>query len=95
MAKQILDALKYLHTNNIVHRDVKTLNIFMAEDGSLLLGDLGVSKILKNDLGLYSRVGTPLYLPPEIIKYEKYDYKADIWGLGCVMYLLATLNHPF
>ena len=95
MGKQMLEALKYLHANNIVHRDVKTLNIFMGEDGSLLLGDLGVSKILKNDLGLYSRVGTPLYLAPEIIKYEKYDYKADIWGLGCVLYLLATLNHPF
>lgn len=64
MAKQMLDALKYLHANNIVHRDVKTLNIFMGDDGSLLLGDLGVSKILKNDLGLYSRVGTPLYLAP-------------------------------
>ena len=59
------------------------------------LGDLGVSKILKNDGGLYSRVGTPLYLAPEIIKYEKYDYKADIWGLGCVCYQLATMNHPF
>lgn len=67
----------------------------MGEDGSLLLGDLGVSKILKNDMGLYSRVGTPLYLAPEIIKYEKYDYKADVWGLGCVLYLLATLSHPF
>ena len=64
MAKQMLNALKYLHSNSIVHRDVKTLNIFMGEDGSLLLGDLGVSKILKNDLGLYSRVGTPLYLAP-------------------------------
>lgn len=59
------------------------------------LGDLGVSKILKADNGLYSRVGTPLYLAPEIIKYEKYDYKADIWGLGCVCYQLAGLTHPF
>ena len=59
------------------------------------IGDLGVSKIIKSDLGLYSRVGTPLYLPPEIIKYEKYDFKADVWGLGCVSYLLATLTHPF
>jgi NIMA (never in mitosis gene a)-related kinase len=59
------------------------------------LGDLGVSKIIRNDAGLYSRVGTPLYLAPEIIKYEKYDYKADIWGLGCVVYQLAALCHPF
>ena len=57
------------------------------------LGDLGVSKILKNDGGLYSRVGTPLYLAPEIIKYKKYDYKADIWGLGCVCYQLVAMCH--
>lgn len=56
---------------------------------------MGVSKILKPDIGLYSRVGTPLYLAPEIIKYEKYDFKADVWGLGCVSYLMATLAHPF
>lgn len=56
---------------------------------------MGVSKILKADAGLYSRVGTPLYLAPEIIKNEKYDYKADIWGLGCVCYHLAALAHPF
>lgn len=59
------------------------------------VGDLGVSKIMKNDMGLYSRVGTPLYLAPEIIKYEKYDYKADIWGFGCVLYLITSLTHPF
>jgi serine/threonine protein kinase len=59
------------------------------------LGDLGVSKILKADCGLYSRVGTPLYLAPEIIRSEKYDHKADIWGLGCVCYQLAALEHPF
>ena len=59
------------------------------------VGDLGVSKIIKTDLGLYSRVGTPLYLAPEIIKYEKYDFKADVWGLGCVLYILSALVHPF
>ncbi len=54
-----------------------------------------MSKIIKNDMGLYSRVGTPLYLAPEIIKYEKYDYKADIWGFGCVIYITTALCHPF
>lgn len=46
-------------------------------------------------MGLYSRVGTPLYLAPEIIKYEKYDYKADVWGFGCVIYIMSALSHPF
>lgn len=64
MARQLLDALNYLHENKIVHRDFKTLNIFMGEKNRLMVGDLGVSKIIKADLGLYSRVGTPLYLAP-------------------------------
>lgn len=54
-----------------------------------------MSKIIKPDAGLFSRVGTPLYLAPEIIKNEKYDFKADIWGLGCVCYQIASLTHPF
>jgi serine/threonine protein kinase len=51
--------------------------------------------MVENELALYSRVGTPLYLAPEIIKYEKYDFKADVWGAGCIAYILATLTHPF
>lgn len=64
MARQLAEALRYLHSKNVVHRDFKTLNIFIGEKNNLLVGDLGVSKIIKNDMGLYSRVGTPLYLAP-------------------------------
>lgn len=95
MLQQILSALAYLHDNKIIHRDVKTLNVMLNASNALKLGDLGVSKFVQTDPALYSRVGTPLYLAPEIIKYEKYDYKADIWGAGIITYVLSTFNHPF
>ena len=59
------------------------------------IGDLGVSRLLGRDSNLQSRVGTPLYLAPELIRQEPYSYQVDIWSLGCVMYTLAALEAPF
>ena len=88
--------MEYLHNNNIIHRDIKLLNIFLTKDKVIKIGDLGMAKIITNKvINLYSRVGTPLYLPPELIKKENYDFKADIWSLGCSIYQLASLKPPF
>lgn len=68
MAKELGSALQQIHENNIIHRDIKTLNIFLSKDRHIKLGDLGVSKIFNSEIALQgTRVGTPLYLAPELV----------------------------
>jgi len=93
---QITFALQYLHKKSILHRDLKTQNIFMAKNGMLKLGDFGISRTLshENDFAT-TGIGTPQYLSPEIVRQQKYDYKSDIWSLGCVLYEMCALRPAF
>ena len=86
--------LKALHDRNILHRDLKSANVFIQLDGLTKLGDLNVSKIAQDGL-LHTQTGTPYYASPEVWKDQPYDYKSDIWSLGCVLYEMTTLNPPF
>ena len=95
VAIQTLLGLEYLHSKQIIHRDMKLLNLFMSKDKKIKIGDMGMSKLVKEDEMNISRVGTPLYLAPELIKKEKYDYKIDIWSFGCSLYHLAKTSPPF
>ena len=95
IAYQCLLGLEYLHSNQIIHRDIKLLNIFMSKNKIVKIGDMGMSKILDKKEMKLSRVGTPLFLAPELILKEKYDFKADIWSLGCSIYHLAKTIPPF
>ena len=92
---EILTGLEYLHSNNIIHRDIKCLNLFLSKDHHVKIGDLGVSTISALGGMHCTRVGTPLYLSPELIKQIPYDYKTDIWSFGCSLYHLASLEPPF
>ena len=93
---EILSGVQYLHQNNIIHRDIKCLNLFIGKDNLIKIGDMGVSKLVSNMNVLHcSKVGTPLYLAPELIKQIPYDFKVDMWSIGCSIYHIASLEPPF
>lgn len=86
--------IQYLHTRKILHRDLKTINLFLTKSGKLKIGDLGVAKEVKES-HTHTVVGTPYYLSPELWEEKPYNNKSDIWSLGCILYELCTLKHPF
>eukprot|EP00960_Hanusia_phi_P037288 752844-Hanusia_phi.AAC.3 len=89
-------ALHHLHSNRIIHRDIKIVNVFLDHNNTIKLGDLGVSRVLEGEEEMaQSRVGTPLYLAPELIRRQPYHFKADVWALGVLMYTMAALRGPF
>ena len=91
---QMVNGLKQLHEKNIIHRDLKSANIFLMKNGICKLGDLNVSKIAKCGL-LKTQTGTPYFASPEIWTDHPYDIKSDIWSLGCILYQMTTLKMPF
>jgi serine/threonine protein kinase len=91
---QLVKGLKSLHELNILHRDIKSANVFLFKDGHVKLGDLNVAKVAKRGLG-YTQTGTPYYASPEVWRDLPYDSKSDIWSLGCVLYEMITLHPPF
>ena len=92
---QILQGLNYLHKSCIIHRDLKSANIFLTKNGIVKLGDLNVSKILTKMATTYTQTGTPYFASPEIWNDQPYDYKCDIWSVGCIIYEMASLHVPF
>lgn len=88
--------LRYLHQNKILHRDIKTTNMFLGKEDKIKVGDLGVAKLLNQTQNMaHTIVGTPYYLSPELCEEKPYNHKSDIWSLGCVLYELCTFRHPF
>ena len=92
---QMSIGLYYIHSKKIIHRDIKTLNIFLTKNFDAKIGDLGVAKILENTNHAMTFIGTPYYVSPEMCRNKPYNEKSDIWALGCILYELLTFNHPF
>eukprot|EP00939_MAST-03C_sp_MAST-3C-sp1_P001294 g1294.t1 len=93
---QIAAGLADIHRQRIIHRDVKTANVFICKNGRLKIGDLGVARLLGTKSSLAkTMVGTPYYFSPELCENRPYNYKSDMYALGCIMYECCTLRHPF
>ncbi|KAE8911429.1 hypothetical protein PF003_g4759 [Phytophthora fragariae] len=80
---QLCGAILYLHQARIMHRDLKPANIFLTLKGVVKVGDLGLGRYLsENTVEARSKVGTPLYMSPEVLRGESYDWKSDVWSMG-------------
>ncbi len=92
----ISKGLRDLHRNNIIHRDVKPSNILICEGKKIKIADFGISRIVKErHQMIYTKIGTPYYMSPEVLNGYRYSYSVDHWGLGCIFYELLTLKRPF
>ncbi|XP_047412956.1 serine/threonine-protein kinase 10 isoform X2 [Sciurus carolinensis] len=100
VCRQMLEALSFLHSKRIIHRDLKAGNVLMTLEGDIRLADFGVSaKNLKTLQKRDSFIGTPYWMAPEVVLCETmkdtpYDYKADIWSLGITLIEMAQIEPP-
>lgn len=93
---QISFGLQYIHKKNILHRDLKSQNIFITSKDIIKIGDFGISKSLAHTRELaHTAIGTPHYLSPEICQRQPYNHKSDMWSLGCILYELCALRLAF
>ncbi|XP_041533438.1 serine/threonine-protein kinase Nek11 isoform X1 [Microtus oregoni] len=92
---QLLLGVDYMHERRILHRDLKSKNVFL-KNNQLKIGDFGVSRLLMGSCELATTLtGTPHYMSPEALKHQGYDAKSDIWSLACILYEMCCLDHAF
>ncbi|XP_062325916.1 serine/threonine-protein kinase Nek9 [Osmerus eperlanus] len=93
---QIASAVSHIHKVGVLHRDIKTLNIFLTKTNLIKLGDYGLAKKLDSQFAMAETcVGTPYYMSPELCQGVKYNFKSDIWAMGCVLFEVLTLTRTF
>ncbi|KAL4490020.1 hypothetical protein ABPG73_021064 [Tetrahymena malaccensis] len=93
---QIVIALFFMHQKKILHRDIKSQNLFLTKENVVKLGDFGISKALGTNADFTKTlVGTPYFMSPEVCAGQNYGDKADIWALGCTLYEMVMLRRPF
>ncbi|PSS18186.1 Serine/threonine-protein kinase [Actinidia chinensis var. chinensis] len=96
IAKQLVRALHYLHSNRIIHRDMKPQNILIGAGSVIKLCDFGFARAMStNTVVLRSIKGTPLYMAPELVREQPYNHTADLWSLGVILYELFVGQPPF
>ncbi|GAA5917925.1 hypothetical protein JCM6882_006505 [Rhodosporidiobolus microsporus] len=105
---QLVDALRFLRAQNVIHRDIKPQNLLLQPAGAadlaaghppgipvLKVADFGFARWLPSQSMAETLCGSPLYMAPEILRYEKYDAKADLWSVGAVLFEMSVGKPPF
>ena len=96
IARQLVDALHYLHSNRVIHRDMKPQNILIGSNNVIKLCDFGFARSMSNKTVVLNSVkGTPLYMAPELVQEQPYNHCADLWSLGVILYELFVGTPPF
>ena len=103
MTKQVVRALNYMHKENVIHRDLKLENVMVHiepnEQGKpeliLKVTDFGFSKVLETDKKETNKLGTTIYMAPELFQAVEYDHKVDTWALGVMVYIMLSGKYPF
>ncbi|XP_060078438.1 serine/threonine-protein kinase nekl-2-like [Ylistrum balloti] len=95
--EQIAHGIKYLHQKKIMHRDIKTKNILLSSGNILKICDFGIAKFTEYTGSAVNStwMGTPRYMSPEIVQRKPYEFKTDIWSLGCTAYEMAMSEYAF
>uniref|UniRef100_A0A3P9HNG6 Serine/threonine-protein kinase PLK n=1 Tax=Oryzias latipes TaxID=8090 RepID=A0A3P9HNG6_ORYLA len=93
---QLLKGVHYLHSNKVIHRDLKLGNIFLNDDMEVKIGDFGLATKIEFDGERKKTLcGTPNYIAPEVLCKKGHSYEVDVWSLGCILYTLLVGKPPF
>ncbi|KAI3389057.1 hypothetical protein SNEBB_009619 [Seison nebaliae] len=96
LTKQLISALHFLHSNRVLHRDLKPQNILLSKDGNVKLCDFGFARLMSFETMVVTSIkGTPLYMSPELLEEKPYDHNVDLWALGCIIFEMRIGQPPY